>query len=329
MQGVLLTLVPFTMGVWSWDIIGSDSTLEFAMDLLTRAGVGPTNYAERRKTFAVVMVSVPMADGGQPGLYIGRHSHEEYAEFFEVLDQAADQHLKIEAAIEPLIDMANATQQLYDSCGDDCPAGHAMQVLGLILMQAGCLPPSMIDPIVGCTGKCCAPGEKNERAAHERRFVEALREYGRQWPFEVFKTAENAPDQIRGVAIKYRPRGWASAVAGKPNEPANISQVSFIRPAPSRMLTTGVASGEQMECMMAESAILRSKDKNMYTRSDEVARKLIAGKPVRFVGLVSRADLNGKTGRVADYNAATARYSIEVDNSGGRVAVKAANLEWL
>ena len=84
-----------------------------------------------------------------------------------------------------------------------------------------------------------------------------------------------------------------------------------------------------MECMMAESAILRSKDKNMYTRSDEVARKLIAGKPVRFVGLVSRADLNGKTGRVADYNAATARYSIEVDNSGGRVAVKAANLEWL
>ena len=94
------------------DIINGDSTLEFAMDLLHKAGVGPIDWEQRRKT---CKVSVSTSPGGK--IWIGRHGMDEIAEFFSVLDAAADHGEALQANLGELIECANSAQILVDSAG--------------------------------------------------------------------------------------------------------------------------------------------------------------------------------------------------------------------
>ena len=166
------------MGIWSWDIIGCDANLELAMDLLTEAGIGPENYATRRKTFMVLVCEHPLQDG-RTGMWLGRHNPEEYVEFFSCLDASATQHKALDGALQGMIKLANSVQTVFEVGKDGgCPVGHAFQVLGLILMQAGAMPPAIADVLLSMP-LCAAsnPGAHNEREEHENRFKDAIREY--------------------------------------------------------------------------------------------------------------------------------------------------------
>lgn len=89
------------MGAWSADVIKGDSTLKFSMDLLTAAWIGPANYAERRKTFKVVMKRI------LGGLWIGRHEPEEYLELFATLDAAAGKGMALLASLPNCFALVN------------------------------------------------------------------------------------------------------------------------------------------------------------------------------------------------------------------------------
>jgi hypothetical protein len=102
------------MAVFSWDIVNGDSTIEFAMDCLTAAGIGPLNYAERRQLFAVVLIH------SNEGVWVGRHSPEEYREFWACLDAAADEREALEAHLPALLDLTNNVQNLTDTSGRQC-----------------------------------------------------------------------------------------------------------------------------------------------------------------------------------------------------------------
>ena len=223
------------MGIWSWDIIGCDANLELAMDLLTCAGIGPKDYATRRATFKIIMCSHPTESGGS-GMWLGRHSPEEYQEFFACLDASAKQYKAIDAAFNDMVKFANSVQTVFDISGHDedgnvddgsTPVGHAFHVLGLLLMQAGALRTEVADMLLSIP-ICAAsvPGEKKEREAHEERFKAAIREYkaARVEQHEAFlytrvdaaTPVEHGPPHVsvrletfpvyRGDAIKYRPR---------------------------------------------------------------------------------------------------------------------------
>ena len=53
----------------------------------------------------------------------------------------------------------------------------------------------------------------------------------------------------------------------------------------------------------------------------------LLGKPVRIVGLEAKPRLNGKTGHVASFDAASGRYAVTLDGGGEGVRVRGANLE--
>jgi hypothetical protein len=67
------------MAVFDGDVVGGDSALEFAMDALTLAGIGPHHYEERRKKFKVKLTkfAMPAWSAGVEGHWIGRHTPEE------------------------------------------------------------------------------------------------------------------------------------------------------------------------------------------------------------------------------------------------------------
>ena len=139
------------MGVYGHDIIGGDSTLEFAMDLLTRAGIGPKDYDERKKTISIC-ISDCRGDGVQ---FLGRHTAHEYAEFFECLAAAAHKGFEIKKRLGPMLALCNATGFIRENSldkGDDDGGVVSMSIhiMILILMQAGCLlEPMRLDVISG------------------------------------------------------------------------------------------------------------------------------------------------------------------------------------
>ena len=57
------------------------------MDLLNIAGIGPDNWSERRKTWSFIALAIQKEDC--TSIYLGRHTPEEYAEFYECLTARA------------------------------------------------------------------------------------------------------------------------------------------------------------------------------------------------------------------------------------------------
>ena len=78
------------------------------MDLLNIAGIGPDNWSERRKTWSFIALAIQKEDC--TSIYLGRHTPEEYAEFYECLDRAANEHKALEAHLSELMQSVNNTQ---------------------------------------------------------------------------------------------------------------------------------------------------------------------------------------------------------------------------
>lgn len=232
------------MGIWSWDIIGCDANLELAMDFLDCAGVGPRDYATRRELCKVTMATIVLDDGTE-GVFLGRHTAEEYAEFFSVLDDAAHEWRALEQGLRAMLKWANSVQQVHDV--NDTPVGHAFHVLALILMQAGVLPIDVAD-IVLSIPICAASdgGEHNEREGHERRFQEAIRKYKNAGGRVASKVvvdlrptgaAGDVPvtssldvvTLLSGVAVKYAPISWAGMMSDetKTDKPATVTMTPY------------------------------------------------------------------------------------------------------
>tara|TARA_B110001452_G_scaffold18855_1_gene15289 strand:+ start:2727 stop:3170 length:444 start_codon:yes stop_codon:yes gene_type:complete len=147
------------MGRWSFDLINGDSMLEFAMDLLTAAGIGPKDYEQRKTTISFGVV--PALSNMQGGLgLICRHSQEEYEEYFACLDAARHKSAELQKGLGKMLALANAAQlwcvqnsvclsvclsvtcQWLEESADPCRgsnvAGRGFDILAIILMSAGC-----------------------------------------------------------------------------------------------------------------------------------------------------------------------------------------------
>ena len=351
------------MGIWSWDIIGCDANLELAMDLLTTAGVGPRDYAERRKTFKVIVSSHPSLSASGKKVWCGRHTPEEYAEFHECLSASSDKHTALDKHFPTLVKFANSVQTVFDiggGAGDgDTPVGHAFQVLGLILMQAGVLPLEVAD-ILTSMPICAAsdPGSDNERASHEERFKAAICEYKDAHSIQhnvfmytrVHDTAssgearEGQPAHISvmlqpfpvfsGLAIKYRPRSWAEQMfaCDDMDVPATIVKEPFgIRASHhGRAQLRKVEQGDAaMEAVAAQGKVDRAAMNAAYTRDPDKVHPEASnvGKRVRLQGLVKRPECNGLVGTIAAFNHGSDRFAVEVDKIG-RMALKKENLDF-
>jgi hypothetical protein len=80
------------MGVWSQDIIGGDSAIEFAMDVLRLCGVGPPIQLGAK----VCMIPVGCK------VFICRHTVDEYDTYFEHLRTACSQSTALEKHVRPV-----------------------------------------------------------------------------------------------------------------------------------------------------------------------------------------------------------------------------------
>jgi hypothetical protein len=131
------------MGCWSIDMIGGDSTLEVAMEMLTAAGIGPENYAERAKEIKVVVHTV-LKNGKQEPVFVGRHTPAEYAEFFDCVEQAKDKRNELELGFSALAIVASKWTQIFENMGDEEDmngVGNGLIMLAWLMMNAGAVIP--------------------------------------------------------------------------------------------------------------------------------------------------------------------------------------------
>ena len=124
-------------------MIGSDATLEVAMELLSAAGIGPANYIARASEgFKVVLHRSPGS------IFIGRHTPDEYREFYECLEAAKHQPEELEEALPKMLLVAQRWTYITECFGADDEGrdvvGHGMSLLAWIMMRAGCaFPPGL------------------------------------------------------------------------------------------------------------------------------------------------------------------------------------------
>jgi len=327
--------------------------------------VGPRDYAERRKTFKVIIFTANTASGKE-AMWCGRHTPEEYAEFHECLYASSDKHTALDQHFLKLVKLANSVQTVFDiggGAGDgDTPVGHAFQVLGLLLMQAGVLPLEIADMLISMP-ICAAsdPGGNSERASHEERFKAAIREYkdAHSLQHKVFmhtrvddaasgivpREGQSAHISISvmlqplpvfsGLAIKYWPRSWAEQILDGNNidVPATIVKEPFDFRAShhGRAKMRKVEQGDaEMETVAAQGKVDRASHNAAYTRDPDAVHPEASnvGKRVRLQGLVKRPDYNGLNGTIAAFNHGSNRFAVEVDKIG-RMALKKDNLAFL
>ena len=144
------------MGVWGPDVMGSDAAVEFAMDLLTAAGIGPKHgHGWPPKQMSMSLLPMP-----GKGPIVVRHDPDQMDACMTAMDAAIDEYEPIEAAMGKLIKLCNDKQTLKDrhsfgpGAGEDQPVGHAFQVLAVLIMQAGaCFPAPLKDIVLEVNAK--------------------------------------------------------------------------------------------------------------------------------------------------------------------------------
>lgn len=337
------------MGVYGCDLISGDSTLEFTMDLLTKAGIGPERYEERKKFFMIAVSDY----GGKH--FVGRHMPEEYEEFWACLDAAADQGVAIQRHFAQMFTLVNATRFISESSldkggPDGGIVGLGIHIMIMVMMQAGCLLEPLRQQILQETDVWSRPIP--QRAAHFKNFMAAVRQYVPPRYDHVTTTLATTSDgsvtvlldiMLKGTAVTYRPlslvdladREYPDAVE---DNLAIVTPRAIVIPAFEGchvLKTTRDADVKlsDLEKMHVEAQIERERNPTMYrdTRVEnekDADPKALVGKRIALNGLQSRRDLNGSAGLARTYNQATGRYAVELDcrGAGERMAVKPENL---
>ena len=96
------------MGVWSPDILGSDATVELAMDLLKAAGLGPPKWPPAEMTVSMWPVR------GMRAPLIVRHNPDQMGACMSAMDDAIDKYAPLEAKMSTLLKMCNERQTLKE-----------------------------------------------------------------------------------------------------------------------------------------------------------------------------------------------------------------------
>ena len=125
------------MGIWNQDIICCDSTLEIAMEMLCKAGIGPPNYPSKSNTVVFSRFKVDGTDCN----FIGRYTPERYSQFFRCLENAQHSCAVLEdyQVQTELFRIAMDKPNIYDTApGGQSLSGNAFHIFGLIYMAAGC-----------------------------------------------------------------------------------------------------------------------------------------------------------------------------------------------
>jgi hypothetical protein len=121
-------------------MIGSDSTLEVAMELLSAAGIGPEDYVVRASAnYKVCTLSVKI--GGEMFRFVGRHTPDEYKEFFSCLEAAKHKPEELEEAVPAMMAVAQRWVSISECFGAEEEmnmVGMGITLMAWIMMRAGC-----------------------------------------------------------------------------------------------------------------------------------------------------------------------------------------------
>ena len=165
------------MGIWNSDIICCDSTLDVAMEMLCKAGIGPSNYPPDSK-------SVVISSFGKYR-FVSRYRPERYTEFFRCLENAQHRCAELEDPHmqKDLFDIAVGNTRIWDKThrGQEI-VGHGLHIFALIYMSAGCqidesVRDVLLDSIDNDTWASSPCSEANERRSVIRHFRELVDSY--------------------------------------------------------------------------------------------------------------------------------------------------------
>eukprot|EP00964_Phaeocystis_antarctica_P014127 scaffold7779_cov62-Phaeocystis_antarctica.AAC.7 len=315
------------MGVWSPDVMGSDAAIEFAMDLLTAAGIGPKPRWPP-KSMTVSLLPVP-----GKGPIVVRHNPEQMDACMQAMDAAIDAYEPIEAAMSELIKLCNDKQTLIDkhtfgpNSGQDQPVGHALQVLAVLVMQAGaCLPQPLKDFVLDVNKNDPYASRTNDplRKLVIAEFDKLVREYKVTEPdggvcFEatriLYKQYPNpmvwgGPPEVDSV--------WATAITKQFAEDCKVERRVLTRAPPKAALPELYVELSMGSVDESETVTMEHGD--------------FTGKKVKLRGLRARPDLNDLIGDAGEYFPAKGRYRVKLPEGStpellDSLSVKVANLE--
>ena len=313
--------------------MGSDAAIEFAMDLLTAAGIGPKPRWPP-KTMSVSLLPVP-----GKGSVVVRHDDEQMDACMQAMDAAIDAYEPIEAAMSELIKLCNDKQTLKDkhtfgpNSGQDQAVGHALQVLAVLVMQAGaCFPGPLKDFVLSVNKKDPYASRTNDplRKLVIAEFDKLVREY------KVAEPDGGACFEATRILYKQYPHPmvwggppevdsvWATAITQHFAEGRKVERRVLTRAPPKAALPV-----LSVELSMEATSVDESEAVTME-HGDLTGN--LTGKKVKLRGLQARPDLNDLISDAGEYFPAKGRYRVKLPEGStpellDSLSVKAANLE--
>ena len=306
--------------------MGSDAAIEFAMDLLTAAGIGP-KPCWPRMTYSVSLL----------GSVVVRHDDEQMDACMQAMDAAIDAYEPIEANMSELIKLCNHKQTLQDkhsfgpNSGQDQAVGHALQVLAVLVMQAGaCFPGPLKDFVLSVNKKDPYASRTNDplRKLVIAEFDKLVREYKvaepdggacfeatrilyKQYPHPMFWGGPHS-GEVDSV--------WAAAITQHFAEGHKVERRVLTRAPPKAALPVVC-----VELTMEATSVDESEAVTMEHGD-------LTGKKVKLRGLQARPDLNDLIGDAGEYFPAKGRYRVKLPEGStpellDSLSVRVANLE--
>ena len=286
--------------------MGSDAAIEFAMDLLTAAGIGPKPCWPPKTGSVSLFASV-----------VVRHDDEQMDACMQAMDAAIDAYEPIEANMSELIKLCNHKQTLKDkhtfgpNSGQDQAVGHALQVLAVLVMQAGaCFPGPLKDFVLSVNKKDPYASRTNDplRKLVIAEFDKLVREYKvaepdggacfkatrilyKQYPHPMFWGGPHS-DEVDSV--------WAAAITQHFAEGHKVERRVLTRAPPKAALPVVC-----VELTMEATSVVESE-------AVTVEHGDLTGKKVKLRGLQARPDLNDLIGDAGEYFPAKGRYRVKL-----------------
>ena len=306
--------------------MGSDAAIEFAMDLLTAAGIGPKPCWPPKTGSVSLFASV-----------VVRHDDEQMDACMQAMDAAIDAYEPIEANMSELIKLCNHKQTLKDkhtfgpNSGQDQAVGHALQVLAVLVMQAGaCFPGPLKDFVLSVNKKDPYASRTNDplRKLVIAEFDKLVREYKvaepdggacfeatrilyKQYPHPMFWGGPHS-GEVDSV--------WAAAITQHFAEGHKVERRVLTRAPPKAALPVVC-----VELTMEATPVVESE-------AVTVEHGDLTGKKVKLRGLQARPDLNDLIGDAGEYFPAKGRYRVKLPEGStpellDSLSVRVANLE--
>ena len=241
----------------------------------------------------------------------------------------------IEAAMSELIKLCNDKQTLKDkhtfgpNSGQDQAVGHALQVLAVLVMQAGaCFPGPLKDFVLSVNKKDPYASRTNDplRKLVIAEFDKLVREY------KVAEPDGGACFEATRILYKQYPHPM---VWGGPPEVDSVWATAITQHfAEGRKVERRVLTRAPPKAALPVLSVELSMEATSVDESEAVTMEHgdLTGKKVKLRGLQARPDLNDLIGDAGEYFPAKGRYRVKLPEGStpellDSLSVKAANLE--